>query len=84
MHRLPLFVALGLSGCVSGIHQERIARAMSHPAVTVAALAPFALPAAAYPSIGGDILRGTSPEEQAAVRARAEREDAQSEAAGPK
>ena len=74
MPRSPVIAFLALTGCVSGIHQERVARVAPRPQPPVAVLTAYAKPADAYPSVGGDILKGASPEEQAAARAAAERE----------
>ena len=60
--------AATLSAC-AGYHQEVAALRMARPAPAPAALAAYAAPKRAYPSVGGDILRGTSPTSAAAYDA---------------
>ena len=60
--------ALGLGGCAS-YHQEVAALRMVRPAREPAALAVYAAPDRAYPSVGGNILAGTSPTSGAAYDA---------------
>jgi hypothetical protein len=60
-------LAAGLSGCV-GYHQESAALRMVRPQADPE-LAAYAPPNPDYPSVGGDILKGTSPTEAAAYQA---------------
>ncbi len=69
-----------LAGCVTHTYSESAARRMSWPTAsapdgggadavpTSSAIRPSAM-IGAYPSVGGDILEGTSPAELAAARA---------------
>ncbi len=61
-----LLAALG--GCVS-YHQETAALRMARPTGEAPALAAYAAAAPAYPSVGGDILKDTSPRSAAAYDA---------------
>jgi hypothetical protein len=61
-------VTIGLGGC-AGYHQEVAALRMPRPAGEAKALADYAAADPAYPSVGGDILRGTSPRSEAAYDA---------------
>ena len=77
MKSLKLIVLLGsvlaLAGCVTRTHQENSALRMGW--VKPPIYSPSGLPeaAGAYPSVGGDILKGTSPAELAEARAAASR-----------
>jgi hypothetical protein len=74
MNRLSLlavFVTLAMTGCVAATHQENAALRMPWPRSPSPALTAYAPPAKEYPSVGGDILRGASPADQAAARAAA-------------
>ena len=61
-------LALGLGGCVS-YHQEVAALRMPRPTGEEPALAAYARADPQYPSVGGDILQGTSPRSAAAYDA---------------
>jgi hypothetical protein len=61
-------IAAGLDGCVS-YHQEVAALRMPRPRVEPAELTSYATANNDYPSVGGDILKGTSPTEAAAYDA---------------
>jgi hypothetical protein len=63
-----IVLPLGLGACAS-YHQEVAALRMVRPAPEPAALAAFAAPGKAYPSVGGNILAGTSPASGAAYQA---------------
>jgi hypothetical protein len=60
--------AAALGGCTH-YHQEVATLRMARPAVEPAQLAAFAKGEPNYPSVGGDILRGTSPTAAAAYDA---------------
>ena len=60
--------AVGLGGCVS-YHQEVAALRMPRPTAHSAQLAAYAAPDTDYPSVGGDILKGTSPRATSAYEA---------------
>jgi hypothetical protein len=62
------WVAIGLGGCV-GYHQEVAALRMPRPTGEAPALAAYAAADRQYPSVGGDILKGTSPRSEAAYDA---------------
>ncbi|MDQ2860647.1 MAG: hypothetical protein M3T55_07975 [Pseudomonadota bacterium] len=62
-----------LAGCVTRTHVENAALTMPWPKPPSAELLAYAPPNEDYPSIGGDILKGASPAEQAAARAAATR-----------
>jgi hypothetical protein len=62
--------ALTLAACVNQ-RLERPALRMARPSAEPPALEAFAAPDKTYPSVGGDILSGTSPEESAAYQATA-------------
>ncbi|MGI9168673.1 MAG: hypothetical protein ACR2FH_00660 [Caulobacteraceae bacterium] len=64
-----LALASALGGCVTRTHLENAALTMPWPKAPGHELAAYAPPSADYPSIGGDILKGASPAEQAAARA---------------
>lgn len=57
--------AAGLCGCAD-YHQEVAALRMVRPTVQSPQLAAYAPPNPDYPSVGGDILRGTAPKSGAA------------------
>jgi hypothetical protein len=59
---------VGLGGCVS-YHQEVARLRMPRPTTDSQLLAAFTQPVADYPSVGGDILKGTSPKSGAAYEA---------------
>jgi hypothetical protein len=61
-------LAASLTACV-GYHQENAALRMVRPAAAPAELRAYAPPNSDYPSVGGDILKGTSPTEAAAYEA---------------
>ena len=60
--------AIALCGCVHD-HQEVAALRMPRPDAEPAALAAYATGASAYPSVGGDILKGAAPRAAAAYEA---------------
>ena len=62
------FAALNLGGCAH-YHQEVAALRMARPATEPGELAAYAGPVANYPSVGGDILKGTGPTAAAAYDA---------------
>ena len=73
MRRVPsammaAFLALNLAACAS-YHQEVAALRMPRPRTEPAELAAYARPNPNYPSVGGDILAGTSPTAAAAYDA---------------
>jgi len=76
MNRLRMVIlcaaACALSGCVA-THQENAALQAPWPGPQNPALLAFLPPLDEYPSVGGDILKGTSPADQAAARAAAVR-----------
>ncbi|MEJ0066630.1 MAG: hypothetical protein WDM85_15480 [Caulobacteraceae bacterium] len=62
-------LAIGLGGCV-GYHQEVASLADAAANRRVAGLwRDYAAPDPAYPTVGGDILKGTSPRSEAAYDA---------------
>lgn len=63
-----VFATLNLGGCAH-YHQEVAALRMVRPAVEPAELTAYARGDPNYPSVGGDILRGTSPTAAAAYEA---------------
>ena len=65
---MVIFAALNLGGCTH-YHQEVAALRMVRPASEPAELSAFAQGAAAYPSVGGDILKGAAPRAAAAYEA---------------
>jgi hypothetical protein len=73
MRTLPCLAALAAMaaalGACAGDHQEVAALRMARPAAAPAALAAYAAPDKAYPTVGGDILKGTSPTSAAAYQA---------------
>jgi len=60
-----------LAGCITGSHRENAALRMRWPVAPPAELVAYAPPDRDYPSTGGDILKGASPQEQTAARATA-------------
>jgi hypothetical protein len=62
---------LALGGCVYGVHQQGVVPRAALATEPTAALTVYAAPADEYPTIGGNVLAGTSPEVQAAARAAA-------------
>jgi hypothetical protein len=62
-------LALAAVGCVTRTHEENAAWRSTWPADRAVALAAAGRPATNWPSVNGDILRGTSPEELARARA---------------
>ena len=60
--------AAGLSSCVF-YHQERPALRMARPGSEPPALREYTAARSDYPTVGGDILKGTSPAESAAYQA---------------
>ena len=63
-----VFATLNLGGCTH-YHQEVAALRMVRPAAELPELAAYAGSDANYPSVGGDILRGTGPNAAAAYEA---------------
>lgn len=63
------FVALAAAGCVTRTHEENAARRSTWPTGKAVALAAAGRADADWPSVKGDILRGTSPEDLAKARA---------------
>ncbi len=61
-------MAAGLGGCVF-YHQENAALRMPRPEVAPPELTSYAAANPDYPSVGGDILKGTSPHEVSAYDA---------------
>jgi hypothetical protein len=57
-------LAAGLGGCVS-YHQEVAVLRMARPNGLDPTLARYVAPDPVYPSVGGDILKGTSPHTEA-------------------
>ncbi len=66
--------AIGLGGCVSD-HQEVASLRMARPNALPRELAAYAHPDADYPSVGGNILKGTAPTAAAAFDATSEGRD---------
>ena len=64
-----LALALPLAACMTHTHQENAA--LPQPWSKPPDLAAYAPPAPDYPSVGGDILKGSSPADLAAARAAA-------------
>jgi len=71
MAAVLMAASLGLGGCV-GYHQEVAALRMPRPAAGPAELAAYGPANRDYPSVGGNILRGTAPASGAAYDATAE------------
>ena len=61
-------VALAAAGCVTRTHEETAAWRSSWPADKPGSLAAAGRTDQGWPSVTGDILRGTSPEELAKAR----------------
>ena len=61
-------VAISLGGCVA-YHQEVAALRMPRPSAEPPELAAYARPNPDYPTVGGNILRGTAPTAAAAYDA---------------
>jgi hypothetical protein len=59
---------LALGGCVAHSFQENAALRAAWPQPPVADITAYAAPHADYPTVGGDILKGTSPADLAAAR----------------
>ena len=57
-----------LAACVP-YHQERPALRMARPEPALSELSAYAAARTDYPTVGGDILKGTSPAESAAYQA---------------
>jgi hypothetical protein len=66
-------LAAALCGCVTRTHVENAALTMPWPKPPGPELLAYAPPSQDYPTVGGDILKGASPAEQAAARAAAAR-----------
>lgn len=76
MARCRLILVLAAGACLAGCYTEHTINAAGHmpiPLAQPAALQSYVTPNPDYPSVGGDVLKGTSPEEQAAARAAADR-----------
>ena len=70
MRLLAAVLLLGVSvGACTPYHQERPALRMDRPAGQLPELNAYAAPHSDYPTVGGDILKGTSPAETAAYQA---------------
>ena len=65
---LLALAAVGLGGCAF-YHQETAALRMPRPKVESPELTSYAAANQDYPSVGGDILKGTSPHEAEAYAA---------------
>lgn len=63
-----VFAGLNLAACVH-YHQEVAALRMTRPLAEPVELSAYARADANYPSVGGDILKGTSPTAAAAYEA---------------
>jgi hypothetical protein len=63
-------VTLALSGCVA-THRESAALSMPWPLPPPAGISAAAPPRGEYPTVGGDVLKGTSLADLAAARAAA-------------
>jgi hypothetical protein len=61
-------MSASLGACV-GPHQEVAALRMPLPSAASQGLAPYASPNTDYPSVGGNILKGTAPKTEAAYDA---------------
>jgi hypothetical protein len=64
-------MAMALCGCVTRTHVENAALTMPWPKAPGAELLAYSPGNPDYPTVGGDILKGASPAEQAAARAAA-------------
>lgn len=60
-----------LAGCVAATHPENAALRAPWPPESPPALQAFQPPSRDYPTVGGDILKGTSPADADAARAAA-------------
>ena len=69
-------LAAVLCGCVTRTHMENAALTMPWPKPPGAALLAYTPPNPDYPTVGGDILKGASPADQAAAREAAARPSA--------
>jgi hypothetical protein len=69
MLTLGLLAAVAGLGACAGYHQEVAALRMTRPATAPAELAAYRTPDRDDPSVGGDILKGTSPTSAAAYDA---------------
>ena len=65
---MVIWLTLGLGGCVA-YHQENAALRMPRPQAEPRELTSYAAANDDYPSVGGDILKGTSPIEASAYDA---------------
>jgi hypothetical protein len=74
---------IGLGGCVS-YHQEVASLRMARPNALPPELAAYAHPDADYPSVGGNILKGTAPTAAAAFDATTEGRDPTGEPPNPR
>jgi hypothetical protein len=54
-------LALAVSGCVTGDFHENAALRAAVPSPPAAQISTYIAPKDDYPTVGGDILRGTSP-----------------------
>lgn len=68
---LCLTGALLAAGCVTAPAVQKASLRMAWPQTPQSALLAYAAPAPDYPSVGGDVLSGASPEQQARARAAA-------------
>lgn len=64
-------LGVSLAGCITRTHVENAALTMPWPKPPSAELLAYAPPDTDYPSVGGDILKGASPADQAAAGAAA-------------
>ena len=62
-----------VASCVTRTHQENAALAMPWPKAPQPELLAYGWNNPDFPSVGGDILKGTSPADQAAARSAASR-----------
>ena len=68
---LILALSGALAGCVARSHRENAALSMPWPQSPPAGIAAGAHPNGAYPTVGGDVLKGSSLADLAAARAAA-------------
>jgi hypothetical protein len=66
---LTAILTLAAAGCVTRTHEESAARHSTWPADGLAARAAATRADADWPTVGGDTLKGTSPDELAKLRA---------------
>jgi DNA-binding MarR family transcriptional regulator len=66
---LTAVVALSAAGCVTRSHEENAARRSTWPTDAFGAQAAASRSDAHWPTVKGDILQGTSPEDLAKIRA---------------